>query len=111
MTKHWSILSKPIQLQKKILLIGASPIITNLREEFTGKRNRRKELFRNINWPGRRINRTGDKYSMSEVSLGIGNLYYDLEDFAKALTEYKKGLATRQGDLSQNLWLPIIILP
>jgi len=35
----------------------------------------------------------GEKYSMSEVSLGIGNLYYDLNDFGKALTEYKKGLA------------------
>ncbi len=35
----------------------------------------------------------GDKFSMSEVSLGIGNLYYDLKDFEKALTEYKKALA------------------
>ncbi|HTF17225.1 MAG TPA: tetratricopeptide repeat protein [Chryseolinea sp.] len=47
--------------------------------------------------------RTGDKYHLAELALGIGNLYYDLEDYKKALTEYRKGLALAREISSRNL--------
>jgi two-component system sensor histidine kinase UhpB len=34
----------------------------------------------------------GDKYNMSETSLGIGNLRYDQGDYAGAIKDYKAGL-------------------
>ncbi|MEJ1242414.1 tetratricopeptide repeat protein [Chryseolinea sp. T2] len=47
--------------------------------------------------------RAGDKYNLAELALGIGNLYYDLEEYNNALTEYRKALALAREISSRNL--------